>query len=103
MVGRHSGGAQHCLQLRNVQPEDGHRKGEYDGRDEIEVLRGFARDRRVLEDAETAGPDGEQGEPLAVVGISIDLSHPVCREEGSTYMTTRLTKYIDDASASRAL
>src|SRR5277367_3824485 len=49
---------QHALQLRDVEPEDGHGEREEDGGEEEEVVGSFVEGWWVGEDAETAGAHG---------------------------------------------
>ena len=80
MLDRHLASPQHALQLRDIEPEDGHGQGEEDGWEEVEVLSGVSLEGeerevgggreggegRVLEEGEAAGAEGEEGEHLPV-------------------------------------
>ena len=67
MLGRNLTRCKHFLQLRDVEPEDSHHKREGDSGEEVQVLRGFVEGGWVLEDAEAAGADSHQAEPLPEV------------------------------------
>jgi hypothetical protein len=58
MLRRHTTRTKHILQLGDVEPEDSHAERESDGWEEIEVLSGFIKGWRVLEDGEAAGAEG---------------------------------------------
>lgn len=67
MLSRNPTRAQHILQLRNIKPENRHDERECDGWEEVEVLGCFVEGGRMLEDGETAGAEGHEGEPLPVL------------------------------------
>ena len=81
MLNGNLAGPQHALQLRDIEPEDGHGQSEEDGGEEVEVLGGVFLYRekrevgggreggegRVLEEGEAAGAEGEEGEHLPIV------------------------------------
>jgi hypothetical protein len=54
MLSRDPTRTQHILQLRDAEPEDSHAERKRDGREEVEILRGFIESRRVLKDGEAA-------------------------------------------------
>ena len=64
MLRRDAGGVERGLQLRDIQPEDSHDEREEHSGEQVPVLRKVIEERRVLEDAETAGAERHQGEPL---------------------------------------
>lgn len=64
MLGRNARSSQHTLQLRDVKPEDGHAKSERDGGEEQQVLSALVEGRWMLEDAQAAGAEGHEAEPL---------------------------------------
>ena len=64
MLGWNLSRAQNTLQIRDVEPENCHYKGEGDGGEEVKVLCGFIECWGVLEDRETARTDGHEVEPL---------------------------------------
>lgn len=61
-----TGGVEHDLQLRDVEPEDSDAKGEGDGREETEVLRLLVEGGWVAKDRQAACSDGHEVEPLPV-------------------------------------
>ena len=73
MLSRHPRSRQHSLQLRNVKPEDGHAKRKDDRGEQQQILSLFVEGRWMLEDAQAAGAEGHEAEPLPVkVSISSD-------------------------------
>jgi hypothetical protein len=61
---RNVAGRERLLQFWDVEPEESHSQREEDSWEQVEVLRGLVEGWRVLEDAEAAGAEGHQGEPL---------------------------------------
>lgn len=58
--------SKHTLQLRDVEPENGHDERERNGREEVQILCLSVESGWVLEDGETAGAEREECEPLPV-------------------------------------
>ena len=58
MLHWYAGGRQDSLELRDVEPEDGHAERKGDGREEVKILSGFVESGRVLEEAQAASADG---------------------------------------------
>lgn len=112
MLGRHAGGRERFLKLRDVEPEYGHAEREGDGGEEIQVLRLLVEDGWVLEDTQPSGAHRQQDEPLPVIAVHRRIcqyfgssgvkraSGPKEVEKGglekgggsSAYITTRLIK-----------
>ena len=57
MLSRYTTRPKHVLQLRDVEPENGHHEGERDGWEEVEVLRSLVERWWVLEDGEAPGSE----------------------------------------------
>ena len=64
MLCRDASSIERALQLRDIQPEDSHDEREEHSRKQVPVLREVVEEWWVLKDAETAGAEGHQREPL---------------------------------------